>query len=280
MDIQKLLKRLALAQQNPDLGISFSNEELTTVVATFLKVNQKTNELIEKGKIKGADGYTPKAGKDYLTPEQQEQFMRSALEVALAKHDKEIQSRLAQLQNGLDGKDAEITDEMLAEIAEKASKLISLPDFKELMQVTVNASPEEVRNALELLQDEDKLEMSAIKDLDKTLEEIKNLVFNISRGSGGTIGKQQVYGFIRQAVTDGTIPAGGSGLSKQTVSGTINGSNTAFTITSAFTGDSWIILGQTILIEDEHYTVSGTSITYTTAPPAQLSGEPHILYHG
>ena len=72
----------------------------------------------------------------------------------------------------------------------------------------------------------------------------------------------------------------GSGLSSQAVSGTINGSNKAFTISSSFTGKSWIVLGQTVLMEDVHYTVSGTNITYTNAPHAGLSGQPHRIYHG
>lgn len=64
------------------------------------------------------------------------------------------------------------------------------------------------------------------------------------------------------------------------VSGTINGSNTGFTIPATFSGKSFILLGQTFLVEDVHYTVSGTDIAYLSAPPAGLSGKTHYLYHG
>ena len=75
-----------------------------------------------------------------------------------------------------------------------------------------------------------------------------------------------------------TTAAGAPQLAIQTVSGTINGVNKAFTVPTSFSGKSWIVLNQTILIEDTHYTVSSTNITYLSAPPAGLSGKPHKLY--
>lgn len=82
---------------------------------------------------------------------------------------------------------------------------------------------------------------------------------------------------ISGAVTAGS---GDNNLKQKEVSGTINGSNTAFTVNSSFDGKSFIIIGQTFLIEDVHYTVSGTDITMTDAIPAGLSGNTPYLYHG
>ena len=65
-------------------------------------------------------------------------------------------------------------------------------------------------------------------------------------------------------------------ISVQTVSGTLDGSNTAFTIPSSFTGKSIIALNASILVEDADYTVSGTNIAYLSAPPA-MSGVTHVL---
>ena len=67
-------------------------------------------------------------------------------------------------------------------------------------------------------------------------------------------------------------------LSVQTVSGALNGSNTAFTIPNSFTGKSIIALNGMILAQDAHYTVSGTDITYLSAPP-DYTGESinHVL---
>jgi hypothetical protein len=65
-------------------------------------------------------------------------------------------------------------------------------------------------------------------------------------------------------------------ISVQTVSGTLNGSNAAFTVPSSFTGKSIIALNGMILVEDADYTVAGTNITYLSAPPA-MSGVNHVL---
>jgi hypothetical protein len=65
-------------------------------------------------------------------------------------------------------------------------------------------------------------------------------------------------------------------LSVQTVSGTLDGSNTAFTISNSFSGKSIIALNGMILVQDANYTVSGTNISYLSAPP-DLTGANHVL---
>jgi hypothetical protein len=65
-------------------------------------------------------------------------------------------------------------------------------------------------------------------------------------------------------------------LSVQTVSGALSGANTAFTIPSSFTGSSIIALNGMILVQDADYTVSGTNITYLSAPPS-LGAVNHVL---
>lgn len=67
-----------------------------------------------------------------------------------------------------------------------------------------------------------------------------------------------------------------SSLSVQTVSGTLDGSNTTFTVSNSYNGSSIIALNGMILVEDVDYTVSGTTITYLSAPPA-MSGVNHVL---
>jgi len=84
-------------------------------------------------------------------------------------------------------------------------------------------------------------------------------------------------------VTETITGGGGSGgglFAIQTVSGTINGSNKVFTISSSFSGKSFIDLNGQLLIQDTDYTVSGTTVTYTTAPASDLSGTTHKLYYG
>lgn len=73
--------------------------------------------------------------------------------------------------------------------------------------------------------------------------------------------------------------AGGS-LVPQIVSGTINGSNTTFTIGAAISGKSFIVLNGATQIENVDYTLSGTTITYTVAPPSSGGNDTHYLYAG
>lgn len=59
----------------------------------------------------------------------------------------------------------------------------------------------------------------------------------------------------------------------QTINGTINGINTAFTVLNTVNGSTMIALGGLLFFEGTHYNISGLNITFLTAPAADLSGE-------
>lgn len=100
------------------------------------------------------------------------------------------------------------------------------------------------------------------------------LVNKLLAGTGISISHDSIGGDETMTIsaTGGTVS-----VIVQAVSGTINGSNTAFTIPLSFTGKSFIDLNGQILVQDVDYTVSDTDITYTTAPAADLSGTTHKL---
>lgn len=64
-----------------------------------------------------------------------------------------------------------------------------------------------------------------------------------------------------------------------TVNGTINGSNTVFTLNGAITpfdvNSMDLKLARQPQEQGIDYTLSGTTITYVTPPDSSLSGEPH-----
>lgn len=62
------------------------------------------------------------------------------------------------------------------------------------------------------------------------------------------------------------------GSNIQTISGTINGVNVTFTVPIAVSGTTMISLGGILYFPDIHYTLSGATITFLTAPAADLSG--------
>lgn len=83
-----------------------------------------------------------------------------------------------------------------------------------------------------------------------------------------------------------TGTTGGTGT-YYTVSGTIDGSNTTFTIPVAVGSDFVLSLARQLQIQDigatqwdYSYSVgaSTTTITYHTAPDESLSGQPHVAY--
>lgn len=71
--------------------------------------------------------------------------------------------------------------------------------------------------------------------------------------------------------------ASSSAWTTSAVSGTINGINTTFTLSATPTDANSVQLSldRQLQIQGVDYTLSGATITYTTAPDASLSGSPH-----
>jgi hypothetical protein len=100
---------------------------------------------------------------------------------------------------------------MLEGIVAEVISRIELPDLELAVSTAITADPYASRNALEIIVDEDqKLKQTAIENLPEDLQKIRDAIVALPRAGGG-IGKNQVYNFIREAVVDGTIPAGGGG---------------------------------------------------------------------
>lgn len=79
-----------------------------------------------------------------------------------------------------------------------------------------------------------------------------------------------------------TVTGGGGTGTYYSVSGTINGSNVTFTIATAVTSDFLLFLARQPQMKTTDFTyVAGagiTTITYTSAPDASLSGQPHVAF--
>jgi len=79
-----------------------------------------------------------------------------------------------------------------------------------------------------------------------------------------------------------TSSGGGGTQTQYTVSGVINGSNTVFTIPVAVTSDPLLLLDRQPQIIGVDFTysagASSTTLTYSIAPDASLSGQPHVAY--
>ena len=116
---------------------------------------------------------------------------------------------------------------------------------------------EDIRNKLELLQGDERLNKSAIKGLEEELKRIE-AIRGTSRVGGGTSAIGVAAAFPRI-------------LHKETPSGAINGSNTTYTVNHPI-NDILSLAINGMVITDDEYTFAGRTITITTALPAGLSG--------
>ncbi len=92
----------------------------------------------------------------------------------------------------------------------------------------------------------------------------------------------QVKNSVIDSVT-GRLRTDNSGLSTtfytDTVSGTINSSNVTFTVSNTIASALVLFLSGIPYQPTVDFTVSGTTITMTTAPDSSLSGQPFWLLH-
>ena len=147
----------------------------------------------------------------------------------------------------------------------------------------IGETSESIRNKLETLNGNERLSAKYISGLEEIINEyiVKNNTQEsdkyVSRGGGNVevfsdgvkVGSGQGINFgTGFTVThDGgvaTITGGsGSGVTVETPTGTVNGSNTSFTVSAT---PKWIIGDGIVYFENAGYTLSGLTVTMTSAP--------------
>lgn len=164
-----LLKKIALAKVKPAELTDISPRDLADLVLVVLQYAKEINQQILDGKIrgeKGDAGYNPIPNIDYLALPTAKAELDKFKSDVVSKITSDVQNALSKLRNGENGKDAQVTQKHIREAANLAFQLIELPDFSKL----ITQEPESIRNSLELLQDDERLDASAIKGLDELLK--------------------------------------------------------------------------------------------------------------
>jgi len=113
-------------------------------------------------------------------------------------------------------------------------------------------SPQEIRDALELLSKGEKLSIQSIEDLGEIIEELRKFKKEVGSGGGGGF-TSPIYNFV-----DDEVPAG-----------TINGTNTVFTVARLpFRGSLKLYRGGARQRVTEDYTLSADqkTVTFLIAP--------------
>lgn len=175
MTENEILKKIAIARAKPNTLTDLKPRELVDLVLVVLDYAKNIHLAIEDGRIKGDKGDTPVPDVDYLSVYSSKQYLEDLFKQALNDIQQDVQSSLSNLKdgkdglNGKDGKDAEITQEHLEKAAQMALALVELPDFQSL----ITQEPEAIRNSLELLEGDERLDVSAIKGLEELLSGIK-----------------------------------------------------------------------------------------------------------
>lgn len=226
--------------------IAKADEQTKTATEDFMKEYRKKLDVAHESITsikKGNDGYTPVKGKDYfdgdtITPE-------DIVPYVLAKIP--------------DVKAQNVDMEVL-----KRSVLASLPFMEQKEGEDHEFSPELLHEALK----KKPLQIEHVVGLSRLLEGMDYRLRSLVHGGGDTIKAGANVTLTRNA--DGTTSvsaASATGTNFETPTGTVNGVNTAFTVANT---PKYLIVDNTILIENVDYTLSGLNITITGAPPTRF----------
>jgi hypothetical protein len=213
-----ILKKIVVAKNKPKELNDLTPADLADLVLIILNTVRDINKRLDgvKGGVrgepgkrgkkgdKGDDGDTPVADRDYLSKDTAIKQLDVLVKDAVDAIDKEVKKIAVK------GEDAKITREHLEEAARLAVPLIKLPDFS----VLITQEREAVRNALELLSGDDRIEQSAIKDLKETFDELEKKLTAQIKDSGSQRGGGTIYR-LRQMLDVNPEGATGTVLTKQ-----------------------------------------------------------------
>lgn len=189
---QKLKKLLDLMDHDGITSEQFVRafEQVTKFVMDIRSANEKERATMEKAFVTLAKSLETEAvnTKSSLSgaSESAKRELTATLNSAIKELRDIVDAKLMEVTNGNDGKDAD-EERIIAEVSQKLATIIP-----------PKQTPEEIRDGLETLRGEERLDVSAIKNLQETLDEIRKM-----KASGGRMtGMRKIPIVKRYRLTD------------------------------------------------------------------------------
>lgn len=246
----KKLQRMMAFFDNDAITQEQFVKSFENVVNLVLKVEKRNSDFLDEAKqmIENIKTHVRGLSEDDFKKLKSQMFSEvGMLSSKLDKQQKQIDQKMAQLRDGLDGISPDPD-----EIAQKAAALFKLPEYR----APVMDGGTEIRDKLELLQGKERLKIEAIESLREELDELK--ARPVGRGGGtSAMGVAQAFKYI---------------LKTEQPTGDIDGANLTYTLTQPiFAILSMSINGETIA-QLPNYTIKGKTFTFSSALPAAYSG--------
>jgi hypothetical protein len=247
----KKLKKLFAVMDEDTLTRAQFVESFENVVNLVLKVEKKNSDFIDEAKQMIENIKTHVRGLSEEDFKGLKSDMLSEVGMLSAKLDtqqKQIEQKMAQLRDGLDGVSPDVD-----EVARAAAELIKLPEYR----APIMDGPQEIRDKLETLQGTERLKIDAIDALREELDALK--ARPTGRGGGtSAMGVAQAFKYI---------------LKTEQPVGDIDSANLTYTLKQPiFAILSMSINGETIA-QLPNYTIKGKTFTFATALPSAYSGK-------
>jgi len=176
--------------------------------------------------------------------------MDKEMEKMMSEHEAKMEEMDLKMKSLKDGKDAD-EEKIFSTLQAR------LPTPEQIANEVVS-NGEKVRDSLELLKGNERLDKTAIKGLDELEKEIKEIKSRPRGGGVSALGVRQAFKYIFH--TEAPV-------------GAINGVNTTYTVSN----DIWAIMSFTLngesVAELPNYTFSRKTITFSSALPAVYSGK-------
>jgi hypothetical protein len=250
LELKKMLNALDPERLTKEDFVN-SFQGLVNYIKKIDERNQLETEQLKQMLLGFTDKLKSDTGSDVSSLKKEVQKAVAEAVGNISETDKRMSARLATVK---DGQNAD-PEQVITEVLER----IQLPEAKE----TLLDTPEDIRNKLELLQDEERLDVSAIKGIAERFGKLEDRVGKLGNTAVVAAGRGAVKAYDLSASLDGVtttfaLPAFWRVISvdlssfpntlRPTVDYTTNGSTMQITFTSQIDPASTLAAGQTCII--------------------------------